>query len=74
MFDISDVKGYYPQTGVSFVELVTRRVTRSVKGFIGRVNGSRKGYLKRDLRVVGVTRSMKLTPGSPTLRSDNIGT
>jgi hypothetical protein len=48
--------------GVSFIELVTRRVTRSVKGFIERVNGSRKGYLKRDLRVLGVTRSMKLTP------------
>jgi hypothetical protein len=54
------------KTGVSFIELVTRRVTRSVKGFIERVNGSRKGYLKRDLRVLGVIRSMKLTPGLPT--------
>jgi hypothetical protein len=48
---------------VSFIELVTRGVTRLVKGFIERVNGSRKGYLKRDLRALGVTRSMKLTPG-----------
>ena len=60
LFIIIIVKEYVP--GVSFIELVTRRVTRSVKGFIERVNGSRKGYLKRDLRVLGVTRSMKLTP------------
>ena len=52
---------------MSFIELVTWRVTyRSVKGFIERVYGSRKGYLKRDLRVLGVTRSMKLTPVLPT--------